>query len=230
MFFWCLVNSMSWEAADVEHGTIHHHYYRSAIVGVNSEYYVYTPPKFDSKKKYPVLYLLHGYSDDPSAWTSMGKANVILDNLISQGKAKPMIVVMPLGYGTMDMITQGWKAWRDPELVTRNFTRFSDTLFQEVMPLVKREYPISTSVKNTPWRVSLWAGRRACWSASITRTTLLISEPSARRGKGRATTVPYFRELLPSRPRRSMPSCDCSGSPAAPKTACFLQIRNSSHG
>ena len=79
---------MSWEAAEVEHGTIHHHYYRSAIVGVNSEYYVYTPPKFDSKKKYPVLYLLHGYSDDPSAWTSMGKANVILDNLIVPGKGQ----------------------------------------------------------------------------------------------------------------------------------------------
>ena len=73
----------------------------------------------------------------------MGKANVILDNLIAQGKAKPMIVVMPLGYGTMEMITRGWTAWRDPELALRNFTRFSDTLFQEVMPLVKQQYPIS---------------------------------------------------------------------------------------
>jgi enterochelin esterase-like enzyme len=134
---------MSWEAAGVPHGSVHHHYYRSSIVGVNSEYYVYTPPNFDPKKKYPVLYLLHGYSDDPSAWTSMGKANVILDNLIAQGKAKPMIVVMPLGYGTMDMITRGWTAWRDPELVVRNFTKFSDALFQEVMPLVKKQYPIS---------------------------------------------------------------------------------------
>ncbi len=135
--------AMSWEPADAPHGSIHHHYYQSTIVGTNSEYYVYTPPNFDAKKKYPVLYLLHGYSDDPSAWTSMGKANVILDNLIAQGKAKAMIVVMPLGYGTMDMITRGWTAWRDPELVARNFTRFSDALFQEVMPLVKKQYPIS---------------------------------------------------------------------------------------
>jgi enterochelin esterase family protein len=134
---------MSWEPSDVPHGSVHHHYYRSNIVGINSEYYVYTPPKFDSKRNYPVLYLLHGYSDDPSAWTSMGKANVILDNLITQGRAKPMIIVMPLGYGTMDMISRGWSAWQDRELVVRNFTRFSDTLFQEVMPLVKRQYPIS---------------------------------------------------------------------------------------
>src|SRR5579862_8441041 len=77
---------MPWETADVPHGEVHHHFYRSNIVGINSEYYVYTPPGFDAKsgKKYPVLYLLHGYSDDPSAWTGMGKANVILDNLIAQ--------------------------------------------------------------------------------------------------------------------------------------------------
>jgi enterochelin esterase-like enzyme len=136
---------MSWEVANVPHGVLHHHYYRSSIVGINSEYYVYTPPGFDpgSKQKYPVLYLLHGYSDDPSAWTAMGKANVILDNLIAQGKAKAMIVVMPLGYGTMEVIARGWVTWRDPELVRRNYSRFSDALFQEVMPLVKQQYPLS---------------------------------------------------------------------------------------
>ena len=136
---------MSWEAADVPHGVVHHHFYRSKIVGINSEYYVYTPPGFNpgSKQKYPVLYLLHGYSDDPSAWTGMGKANVILDNLIAQGKAKPMIVVMPLGYGTMEVITRGWSTWNDHELVQRNYTHFSDALFQEVMPLVKQQYSLS---------------------------------------------------------------------------------------
>ena len=81
---------MPWEAANVPHGVVHHHYYRSNIVGINSEYYVYTPPDFNpgNKQKYPVLYLLHGYSDDPSAWTAMAKANVILDNLIAQGKGQ----------------------------------------------------------------------------------------------------------------------------------------------
>ena len=136
---------MPWEVADVPHGAVHHHFYRSKIVDYNSEYYVYTPPGFDdkSKKKYPVLYLLHGYSDDASAWTAMAKANVILDNLIAQGKAKPMIVVMPLGYGTMDMITRGWAVWRDPETTARNFRDFGRVLYQEIMPRVKAEYPLS---------------------------------------------------------------------------------------
>ena len=136
---------MLWEVSDVPHGVVHHHYYRSQVVGIDSEYYVYTPPGFDpaSKQKYPVLYLLHGYSDDPSAWTSMGKANVILDNLIAQGKAKPMIVVMPLGYGTMEVITRGWSTWKDPELIHRNYSQFSQALFQEVMPRVKKQYPLS---------------------------------------------------------------------------------------
>lgn len=137
--------AMDWEVANVPHGVVHHHGYHSNLVGIDSEYYVYTPPGYDSTSasKYPVLYLLHGYSDEPSAWTVMGKANVIFDNLIAQGKAKPMIVVMPLGYGSMEMITRGWIAWRDPELVIRNFSKFSTVLFDEIMPLVKQEYPLS---------------------------------------------------------------------------------------
>ncbi len=77
------------------------------------DYYVYTPPDYESshKKKYPVLYLLHGFSDDASGWIAVGRANVILDNLISQGKAKPMIIVMPLGYGTMGILC-GWVGTR----------------------------------------------------------------------------------------------------------------------
>lgn len=141
--------AMPWEMADVPHGNIDHHYYHSKIVSSlensTSQYYVYTPPGFDphSKQKYPVLYLLHGYSDDPSAWTTMGKANLILDNLIAAGKAKPMIVVMPWGYGDMKVITSGWAAWRDPVLVMSNFTHFGEALQQEVMPLVNAQYPIS---------------------------------------------------------------------------------------
>jgi len=137
--------AMPWEMADVPHGVVHHHYYKSKIVGIDSQYYVYTPPGFDphGSQKYPVLYLLHGYSDDPSAWTAMGKANIILDNLIAAGKAKPMIVVMPWGYGDMRVIAQGWASWRDPALVASNLTKFGEALYQEVMPMVKRQYPLS---------------------------------------------------------------------------------------
>ena len=89
-----------------------------------------------------MLYLLHGYSDEAWAWTDMGKADVILDNLIAEGKAKPMIVVMPLGYGDMEMIHKGWVAWNDHALVQRNFTQFQQALYDEVMPRVKAEYPL----------------------------------------------------------------------------------------
>jgi enterochelin esterase family protein len=69
---------------------------------------VYTPPGyFTSKAKYPVLYLLHGAGGDEDAWINMGRANIILDNLIAQGKAKPMIVVIPNGNATQ-LVSQGY--------------------------------------------------------------------------------------------------------------------------
>ena len=138
-------SSLPWELNDVPHGEIHHHFYRSAVAGDDRDYYVYTPPGYDptAKKTYPALFLLHGFSDDASAWTAVGLANVILDNLIAQGKAKPMIVVMPLGYGTMEFVHLGWDAWNHPELRARNFRKFSEALLTEVMPRVESEYRIA---------------------------------------------------------------------------------------
>ena len=100
--------SLPWELNDVPHGEIHHHFYKSAAAQVLGDYYVYTPPGYESSEaqEYPVLYLLHGYSDDASAWTGAGRANVILDNLIARGKAKPMIVVMTLGYGAPEIVSR----------------------------------------------------------------------------------------------------------------------------
>src|SRR5437588_7954116 len=70
--------------------------------------YVYTPPDYYSTdSKYPVLYLLHGGGGDEDAWVTMGRANVIMDNLIAAGKAKPMIVVMPNGNATQS-VSQGY--------------------------------------------------------------------------------------------------------------------------
>ncbi|MGB6479538.1 MAG: alpha/beta hydrolase-fold protein [Candidatus Sulfotelmatobacter sp.] len=137
--------SLPWELNDVPHGEVHHHFYRSAVAGDDRDYYVYTPPGYDpvAKRSYPVLYLLHGYSDDASGWTAVGRANVILDNLIAQGKAKPMIAVMPLGYGTMEMIRHSWGAWNRPDLRDTNFRRFSEALLTEVMPRVEGEYRIT---------------------------------------------------------------------------------------
>ena len=137
--------SLPWELNDVPHGEIHHHFYKSAVAGDDRDYYVYTPPGYEptAKKTYPVLYLLHGFSDDASGWTAVGHANVILDNLIARGKAKPMIVVMPLGYGTMEMVRAGWGVWGRTELRDRNFRNFREALLTEVMPRVESEYRIT---------------------------------------------------------------------------------------
>jgi enterochelin esterase-like enzyme len=137
--------SLPWEWNDLPHGEIHHHFYQSAVANDARDYYVYTPPGYDpaGKTAYPVLYLLHGYSDDASGWTAVGRANVILDNLIAQGKAKPMIVVMPLGYGTMEIITLGWGAWSHTDVRDKNFSKFREALLTEVMPKVESEYRVS---------------------------------------------------------------------------------------
>ena len=137
--------SLPWEVNDVPHGEIHHHFYKSAVAGDDRDYYVYIPPGYDptAKKTYPVLYLLHGFSDDASGWTAVGHANVIFDNLIAQGRAKPMIVVMPLGYGTMDFVHLGWNAWSHTDLRDTNFKKFSAALLTEVMPQVESQYRIT---------------------------------------------------------------------------------------
>ncbi len=135
--------SLSWEVNDVPRGTLHRHFYRSAIVGDDRDFYVYSPPDYDSASKdiYPTLYLLHGFSDDASAWTSVGRAHVILDNLIARGKARPMLVVMPLGYGAPEILSRTGP--RDPSLARRNMEQFRNALFQEVIPRVEKSYRAS---------------------------------------------------------------------------------------
>ena len=137
--------SLPWEVNDVPHGTLHLHFYKSGIVGDQRDFYVYTPAGYDptAKKLYPVLYLLHGYSDDASGWTAVGRAHVILDNLIAQAKAKPMIIVMPLGYGAPEIVMPGGPGFRDRSLVQRNFDRFRDALLTEVIPQVEKTYRVA---------------------------------------------------------------------------------------
>jgi enterochelin esterase-like enzyme len=132
----------SWETAEVPHGQVHHHFYGSRVVGDQRDYFVYTPPGYDprGKQTYPVLYLLHGYSDDASAWTAVGRANIILDNLIAQGKAKPMLIVMTLGYGEPKVLTPNSGVFRDPGITQRNFDKFREALLTEVIPRVESDY------------------------------------------------------------------------------------------
>lgn len=136
---------LTWETTDVPHGEVHHDFYHSAIVGDDRDVFVYTPPGYDAgaDRRYPVLYLLHGFSDDASAWTAVGRVNFILDNLIAKGQAKPMIVVMPLGYGAPEVLRRGGRGG-DSTLNRRNARTFSQTLLEEVIPRVERSYRVLT--------------------------------------------------------------------------------------
>jgi enterochelin esterase-like enzyme len=133
-----------WDVQDVPHGVVHHHRYTSHIAkglpGGHSDYYIYTPPGYSPSAgtALPVLYLLHGYSDTADDWTQLGKADVILDNLIASGKAKPMVVVMPLGYGDMGFVKQDYETGID-----HNIALFERVLLDEIKPAVENEYNVS---------------------------------------------------------------------------------------
>lgn len=134
-----------WEPADVPHGEVHRCYYHSAACGDDRDYLVYTPPAYTAAagKRWPLLCLLHGYSDDAAAWVEYGRANFIFDRLIAAGRMVPAVVLMPLGYGSRDIL-----AWRGPgrwpqEMMERNFAQFEAALLGEVLPRVTQTYPLA---------------------------------------------------------------------------------------
>lgn len=137
-------SSLPWDVSHRPHGIVHRHFYKSGVVGDERDFYVYTPPGYDATRNrtYPILYLLHGFSDDANGWTSVGRANVILDNLIAEGKAKPMIVVMPLGYGVPEILTKQFGSEGYDTLPQRNFEKFREALLTEVMPQVETAYRV----------------------------------------------------------------------------------------
>lgn len=142
-----------WEDGGAPRGTVTRHEYVSKIVvglpGNRSEFVVYTPSGYNLKTKpYPVLYLLHVWGDQPDSWTRFGQANLILDNLIAQGKAKPMVIVMPLGYGDMKF-SEDYDLWENHEAVERNLRLFEKALLTEVMPQVESMYNVRRDAEGT---------------------------------------------------------------------------------
>ncbi len=140
-----------WDLQDIPHGDVHHHRYTSTLAtdeaGLHDrDLYVYTPPNYDPKRKqpYPVLYLLHGYSDSAVGWTEVGDANLIFDSLIAQGKLQPTVIVMPRAYGTMRMITEGWTVWTPPySTPLANQRILTDMLLHEILPYAEGAYDIA---------------------------------------------------------------------------------------
>jgi len=103
-----------YDARPVPHGEVRIRPYESKSLGVSRTMWVYTPPGYEKGKDYPVLYLLHGAGDVESGWTLIGRANLILDNLIAEKKATPMVVVMPLGHAIQSFWTGPSKVLPDP--------------------------------------------------------------------------------------------------------------------
>jgi enterochelin esterase-like enzyme len=129
---------------NVPHGTVSYRYYTSPELG-ERPVVIYTPPGYETSKDqtYPVLYLLHGSSDTEETWTKVGRANIILDNLIAQGKAKPMIIVMPYGraYPTISKSAGSLRNWDNLQEIKKDFL---DHLF----PFINENYRVNKDRKS----------------------------------------------------------------------------------
>lgn len=128
-----------WDWRDVPHGTVHQHSYQSTVLGRRRDALVYTPPGYEKSgdQKYPLLVLQHGSGDQHDTWVQHGKAHWILDNLIADGKAVPMIVLMIDGH-PMGQVT------REAPLQEREaaLTAFERELLEDGLPLAESLYRI----------------------------------------------------------------------------------------
>lgn len=128
----------------VPHGAVAEVFYHSSALGRTRRMHVYTPPGYESGTgKYPVFYLLHGAGDSDDSWTSVGRANFILDNLIASGKAKPMIVVMTAGHTNAGGGGRGAPpAGAAPAAAAPPRDEFVEDFVKDVMPYVEKNYRV----------------------------------------------------------------------------------------
>lgn len=116
---------------NVPHGQVVQVLFPSASTGQTHRAFVYLPPQYDGKKKFPVLYLQHGWGEDETAWSNQGHANLIMDNLIAEGKCVPFIIVMT--YGMTNEVKFG-------ELRKFDFKEFETVLVDELIPYIDSNF------------------------------------------------------------------------------------------
>ncbi len=124
---------------DVPHGKLEMIEYESKTVGTTRKMQVYTPPGYSAEQKYPVLYLLHGIGGDETEWQRFAQPGVLLDNLIADGKAAPMIVVMPNGRAQKNDRAEGNVFAAAPA-----FAAFERDLLDDVIPAIESRYSTHT--------------------------------------------------------------------------------------
>jgi enterochelin esterase-like enzyme len=131
------------DVCKVPHGSVSTIYYYSTALGRTRRMHVYTPPGYETGSgKYPVFYLLHGAGDSDDSWTSVGRANFILDNLIAAKKAAPMIVVMPAGHTSREM-------FRPPVAGQPARDEFAEDFVNDLVPYVETHYRVMSGRPNT---------------------------------------------------------------------------------
>jgi hypothetical protein len=116
---------------DVPHGQVNQVLFPSKETGQTHRAFVYLPPQYDGKKKFPVLYLQHGWGEDETAWSNQGHANLIMDNLIAEGKCEPFIIVMT--YGMTNEVKFGG-------LASFDFTQFERVLVDDLVPYIDSHF------------------------------------------------------------------------------------------
>ena len=126
---------MFYDVKPVPHGTVSMRYYTSKATGGSRRVFIYTPPNYEKASRLPVLYLLHGADGDETVWTQFGRANLILDNLIADRKAAPMVVVMPFGYAY---------PWHAGVPGDKQRADFEKDLTEELIPFVQSNYRVSS--------------------------------------------------------------------------------------
>jgi enterochelin esterase-like enzyme len=122
---------------DIPHGKLEMIEYDSKTVGTTRKMQVYTPPGYSKDKKYPVLYLLHGIGGDETEWERFATPDVLLDNLIADGKAVPMIIVMPNGRAQKNDRAEGNVYAAGPA-----FAAFEQDLLKDVIPAIESRYSV----------------------------------------------------------------------------------------
>lgn len=139
---------------NVPHGSIHKVWYNSETIKLYRRMVIYTPPGYDdSKDKYPVLYLQHGGSVDEDAWTELGRAAQIADNLIAQGKAKPLIIVMPNGNSNeAAALTEIPRVVNSQSAVPPTQTtgnNYEASVLKDIMPYIEAHYRVLPGPENS---------------------------------------------------------------------------------
>src|SRR4030095_12044384 len=125
---------------NVPHGTVKSHEYKSKSLGTDRTVMVYTPPDYEkSTAQYPVLYLLNGAGSDETSWTQRGQAHVILDNLIADGKLKPLVVVMPFGFAAARAPGAGRGDAAENKTQREGFTK---DFLEDVIPMIDSRFRV----------------------------------------------------------------------------------------